>query len=210
MASINCSSSLLPSSSLESPAARTVFPISLATPIPKLGMRGAGPGRLFPVMNLTLPTCTSSASDGRDNTSSSISRSLCSIVTIFGRRLGSCERHSSASCRKAGGHPWLDPIMVRTSLSSIPNVGAPRLKVWSSASFLAPISQRIIPNEKMSVDNPNSSPSRISGDMYASVPQKVRRLLSSALRAAIRANPKSVILSRPLAVTSKFSPLRSR
>lgn len=42
------------------------------------------------------------------------------------------------------------------------------------------------------------------------MPQNVSRFDSSSLRAAIRANPKSVTLRRPLAVTRRFSPLRSR
>lgn len=65
------------------------------------------------------------------------------------------------------------------------------------------------PREKISVEMLNVSPIRISGDMYASVPQNVRRRISSCDRGAIRAKPKSVILTRPFEVRRRFSGLRS-
>lgn len=196
------------SSSLESRPLSPFVRMSLPMPIPKLGMRGAMPGRFEPVMNLTLPTCASSASLGRSITSVSIARNLSRIARVVGLFAGSRFMQSSDSCTNSGGHPGL--AAPRTSASSIEKYGAARLKWWSSASRRAASSVKMTPSEKMSVGRSNSSPRRISGDMYESVPQNVSRRCSSAFRAAMRAKPKSVIFSRPFAVTSRFSPFRSR
>lgn len=182
-------------------------PIPLPMPIPKLGIRGATLRRLPLDMNLMLPKCRSSVS-GRDSTSASISLRRSRIVRVVGRTAGSLAVQSRQRARNAGGHPGF--ASRRTSSGSIPNVGPVLAKCSSSATFLAAISQNMIPIENISVGRSNSFPSKISGDMYESVPQNVSRLLSSALRAAIRAKPKSVILRRPLVVTRRFSPLRSR
>ncbi len=113
-----------------------------------------------------------------------------SISRIFGNALDSelNKLRRIARVRKPG---------YRTSSASMAKEIAEPAKCVSSARWQATISARMTPREKMSVERSHSWTKEDLGRHMCICTAKVRRWDPSLLRAAMRANPKTVTLRRP-------------